>query len=88
MGTINFTLYTAIAVVLKEEDDFKPNDLEMLLTEPKDTGHLTIGVIVVVFGMVLSMHWAGTFTVDIFRPKFINQHFREDFNLVNTNTIE
>lgn len=52
---------------MKEHDDFNPNDLVMLLTEPKDTGHLTMGAIVV-FGIVLTMHWVGIVTVDMFWP--------------------
>lgn len=54
-----------MAVTLNEEDDFKPKDLEMLFTDPKEEGHFI--VVATVDGFLLAvwnMQWGETFTVD------------------------
>jgi len=42
-----------MAVTLNEEDDFKPKDLEMLFTDPKEEGHFI--VVATVDGFLLAV---------------------------------
>lgn len=41
-GPISFTLYTAMAEALNGDVDLRPNDLEMVLTDPIESGIFTI----------------------------------------------
>jgi len=52
-------------VTLDEGEDLRPNDLEMLFTDPSDIGHLRVELMGTVLGMLVSMHWVESFRVDI-----------------------